>query len=59
MKEISLKERLKQMRNSENPYDRGMAKGIEIAMKALGQWTYEDNKENDPGALPSNRGGHK
>lgn len=36
MKEISLKERLKQMRKSEDPYERGMAKGIEITMKAYG-----------------------
>ncbi len=36
MEEISLIERLKQMRESTNPYERGMAKGIEITMKAYG-----------------------
>lgn len=58
MEEISLIERLKQMRESTNPYERGMAKGIEITMIALGHWEPEDNKES-PGALPSSRGEHK
>lgn len=54
MEEISLKERLKQMRKSEDPYERGIARGVEITMIALGHWEPEDNKES-PGALPSNR----
>lgn len=52
MKEISLEERLEQMKESTDTYERGMAKGIEIAMKA-----YET--KNGPGAGQSNRGGHK
>lgn len=59
MEEISLIERLKQMRESTNPYERGMAKGIEITMKAFGHWTPEDDEKNDPGADQSNRGGQK
>ena len=55
MKDRTLKDTLDALRSSEDPYDRGIARGVEITMKALGQWTYEDNKENSPGALPSNR----
>lgn len=52
MKEISLEERLEQMKESTDPYERGMARGIEIAMMA-----YEP--KNDPGADQSNRVGQK
>lgn len=58
MEEISLIERLKQMRESEDPYERGIARGVEITMIALGHWEPEDNKES-PGALPSSRGEQK
>ena len=58
MEEKTLRDTLEELRNSDNPYDRGMAKGIEIAMKAFGHWTPEDEK-NDPGADQSNRGGRK
>ena len=58
MKEINLKELLDEMRKSRETYERGVAKGIEIAMKAFGHWTPEDEK-NDPGADQSNRGGQK
>ena len=34
MKELSLEERLEQMKESTDPYERGMVKGIAIAMKA-------------------------
>ena len=54
MREISLRERLKQMEESDDPYERGIARGVEITMIALGHWEPEDNKES-PGALPSNR----
>lgn len=36
MKEISLEELLEQMKESADPYERGMARGIEIAMRAYG-----------------------
>lgn len=52
MKGINLKELLDEMRKSRETYERGVEKGIEIAMKA-----YET--ENDPGADQSNRGGQK
>ena len=54
MREISLRERLKQMEESDDPYERGIARGVEITMIALGHWEPEDNKES-PGAGQSNR----
>lgn len=36
MKEINLKELLDEMRKSRETYERGVAKGIEITMKAYG-----------------------
>lgn len=49
MKEISLEERLEQMKESTDPYERGMARGIEIAMNVY-------DPKNGPGADQSNRG---
>ena len=37
MKDETLKEMLERMKKSDDPYDRGMAKGIEITMKAYGR----------------------
>lgn len=37
MKGRTLKEMLDEMRTSEDPYEHGMAKGIEITMKAYGR----------------------
>lgn len=54
MKDRTLKDTLDALRSSEDPYERGIARGVEITMIALGHWEPEDNKES-PGALPSNR----
>ena len=54
MKDRTLKDTLDALRNGEDPYERGIARGVEITMIALGHWEPEDNKES-PGARQSNR----
>lgn len=54
MKDMTLQEMLKALRHSMDPYDRGMARGIEMAMNAYVRGNNEE--KNSPSAGQSNRG---